>query len=194
MSLLKNKGCFQGDLREDGKILESAFRIEALFKKYYRVMLLILAVVLICIACFAVLDYREEKRIQRVAAIFDQIQQNGLDEELLKKMQKEGGEAYDFVALSWALQEKRTEELENLKKSSNLFIAKYAGYELGSMQHSFDEKEDYGEFANLVFLQQGYEFIKNKNYQEATKKLDEIKITSPFRDWALRIGHYGISF
>lgn len=194
MKLSKDTKQFQKDLSNDEKILESAFKIEVFFKRYYRVILGIIGIALACFIWIEVLDYQEEKRAERVTEIFDQIQRNGLNEELLEKMKKEGGEAYDFVALAWAIKENKAEELDRLKKSSNTFISKYASYEFGSIKQSFEGEKNYGEFASLIFLQQGYELIMDKKRQEALKKLDEIELTSPLKEWALRIGHYGIDF
>lgn len=194
MSLSEEVKQFKKDLSNDEKMLESAFRIEVFLKKYYRVILGLVGVVLVYFAWIAILDYQEEKRAQRVTEIFDQIQSKGLNEDLLEKMKKEGGEAYDFVALSWAIQEGKAEELERLKQSSNSFIAQYAGYELGSIKQNFQADKKHGEFANLIFLQEGYQLMMDKKRKEALEKLDAIELTSPLKEWALRIGHYGIDF
>lgn len=194
MSLSEDMKRFKKDLSNDEKMLESAFRIEVFLKKYYRVILGFIGVVLICLVWIEIADYQKEKRAKRVTAIYDQIQSNGLTKELLEEIKKEGGEAYDFVALAWAIKESKAEELERLKKSSNSFIAQYASYELGSMGQNFESGKNYGEFANLIFLQEGYQLMMDKKHKEAIKKLDSIELTSPLREWALRIGHYGIDF
>lgn len=194
MSLSEDVKQFKKELSSDEKMLESAFRLEVFFKKYYRVILGVIGVVLVYFIWVAVVDYKEEKRAKRVTQIFDQIQNNGLNQELLEEIKKEGGEVYDFVALTWAIKENKTEELERLKQSSNSFIAQYAGYELGSMKQNFQMQKEGGEFANLIFLQEGYQLMMEKKRQEALKKLDAIELTSPLKEWALRIGHYGIDF
>lgn len=194
MSLSEETKQIKKSLSNDEKIFESAFRIEVFIKKYYRLILGIVGVVFIYLVWTTTMEYREEKRAERVTRIFDQIQTNGLNEKLLNEIKKEGGEVSDFIALAWAIQENKPEELEGLKKSSNSFVAQYASYELGSMKQDFGKEKKYGEFANLIFLQEGYKLIKDKKRQEALDKLNAIELTSPLKEWALRIGHYGIDF
>lgn len=194
MSLSEEIKQAKKSLSNDEKIFESAFRIEVFLKKYYRVILGIIGIVLVYFIWTAVMKYQEEKRAERITQIFDQIQTDGLNEKLLNEIKKEGGEVSDFITLTWAIQENKPEELEGLKKSSNSFIAQYASYELGSMKQNFGEEKKYGEFANLILLQEGYRLMMDKKRQEALNKLNAIELTSPLKEWALRIGHYGIDF
>lgn len=179
-------------LSSDEKLLENVFRIEIVFKKYRWAVLGILGAVLVCFGWFAIADYQKEQRAQRIAKVFAEIQASGLSEELLAKVKKEGGEVYDFLALNWAIKENKVDELERLRDSSNSFIARYAGYELGSMKQDFQKGKKYGEFENLILLQEGYQLILDGKHGEALKRLDAVEITSPLKEWALRIGHYGI--
>ncbi|WP_027327513.1 hypothetical protein [Helicobacter pametensis] len=192
MNVKNNFNQVKQEFNNDEKVLESAFRLEAFFKRNRKWLFGALAIGVVLIVSYQIKDYLAEKRALRITQIFDQIHQDGVSDDLMNQLKKEGGELYEFVLLSEALKHNQQKDLEVLQKSSNSFIASYASYELGSLSQNFDHK-NYGEFKDLVVLQEGYLLNSRKEFKEASKKLDAIEPTSELRDWALRIGHYGIT-
>lgn len=193
MSLKEDFRQAKEELSNDEKMLESAFKIEAFVKKNKKILLGLLALGVICFGGYQLKTYLDERRALKITKIFSEIQQNGQSEELMQKLKKEGGELYEFMQLSRAIEEGNQELLEQMQHASNPFVSKYAYYELASLTQTFDLQKDYGAFKDLVLLQEGYLMISKKDFQRASKFLNEVALTSEFKDWALRIGHYGIT-
>ncbi|MCE3046766.1 hypothetical protein [Helicobacter kayseriensis] len=193
MSLKEDFRQAKEELSNDEKMLESAFKIEAFVKKNKKILLGLLALGAICFGGYQLKTYLDERRALKITKIFSEIQQNGQSEELMQKLKKEGGELYEFMQLSRAIEEGNQELLEQMQHASNPFVSKYACYELASLTQTFDSQKDYGAFKDLVLLQEGYLMISKKDFQKASKFLNEVALTSEFKDWALRIGHYGIA-
>lgn len=181
------------EFSNDEKILESAFKFEVFLRKNKILLLSLIGFVVALVAGFQVKNYLDEKRALKISAIFAEIQNNEASQELLEKLKKEGKELYEFIALSQAIKNQNKDELLALQNSSNPFIAKYSSYEFSSLAQAFDSQKDYGEFKNLVLLQEGYLLISKNEHQKALEKLNAIEPTSELKEWALRTGHYGIA-
>lgn len=181
------------ELNNDEKMLESAFKIEAFIKKNKKTLLGLLAAGIVFFGGYQIKSYLDERKALRIAKIFSEIQKEGQNEELMQELKKEGKELYEFMQLSRAVEEGNQELLGQIQQASNPFVAKYASYELASLTRVFDPQKDYGAFKDLALLQEGYLLISQKEFQKALNLLGEVALTSEFKEWALRIGHYGIA-
>lgn len=192
MSIKQDLKIAKEEISSDEKMLESVFRIEAFIRKYKMLFLALIFAGLGWIAWFYISDYLKEQRAIKSTALMEKIQGNQSDESAWNELKRENQPLYEMMRLSFALKNENIQELEQIKTSSNSFVANYANYELSSMTQNFSTIKD-GVFLDLALLQEGYMLIGKKEYQQARNKLDEINTASELRDFALRIGHYGIT-
>lgn len=192
MSIKQDLQMAKAEISSDEKMLESVFRIEAFIKKYKMLFLALIVAVIGWIAWFYISDYLKEQKAIKSTALMEKIQNNQSDESAWSELKKENLALYEMMRLSCAIKNENTQELEQVKNSTNPFIASYANYELSSMTQNLSNIKE-GAFVDLALLQEGYKLASKKEHKQALNKLNEISNTSELKDFALRIGHYGIT-
>lgn len=192
MSIKQDLQMAKAEISSDEKMLESVFRIEAFIKKYKMLFLALIIAIIGWIAWFYISDYLKEQKAIKSTALMEKIQSNQSDESAWSELKKENLALYEMMRLSYAIKNENTQELEQVKNSSNPFIASYANYELSSMTQNLSNIKE-GAFVDLALLQEGYMLASKKEHKQALNKLNEISNTSELKDFALRIGHYGIT-
>lgn len=175
------------------RMFERAFKFEVFFKKNKIWILSIFAGALIWGITYQIRNYFKEQNALEATAIFDEIKKNGSNEDLLNRLKNKSDALYELVVFSEAIKKQNKTELQKIQESKNPFISQYAHYEYSSLMQNFDQR-DYGDFKDLVLLEEGYLLILRGKYQLALEKLNEIAPTSELKDLALRIRHYGIAF
>lgn len=192
MSIKQDLQMAKAEISSDEKMLESVFRIEAFIKKYKMLFLALIVAIVGWIAWFYISDYLKEQKAIKSTALMEKIQSNQSDESAWSELKKENLALYEMMRLSYAIKNENTQELEQVKNSTNPFIASYANYELSSMTQNLSNIKE-GAFVDLALLQEGYKLASKKEHKQALNKLNEISNTSELKDFALRIGHYGIT-
>lgn len=192
MSIKENLQVVKEEISSDEKMLESVFRIEAFIKKYKFLFIALIVAGLGWIAWLYASDYLKEQKAIKSTALMEKIQSNIEDENAWNELKKENAPLYEMMRFSYAIKNNNTQELEQMKNSSNPFISAYSSYEVASLTENFSSLKD-GDFSDLALLQEGYLLVSKKDYTQALSKLNGISNTSELKDFALRIGHYGIT-
>lgn len=192
MSIKENLQVVKEEISSDEKMLESVFRIEAFIKKYKFLFIALIVAGLGWIAWLYASDYLKEQKAIKSTALMEKIQSNVEDENAWNELKKENAPLYEMMRFSYAIKNNNTQELEQMKNSSNPFISAYSSYEVASLTENFSSLKD-GDFSDLALLQEGYLLVSKKDYTQALNKLNGISNTSELKDFALRIGHYGIT-
>lgn len=192
MSIKENLQVVKEEISSDEKMLESVFRIEAFIKKYKFLFIALIVAGLGWIAWLYASDYLKEQKAIKSTALMEKIQSNIEDENAWNELKKENAPLYEMMRFSYAIKNNNTQELEQMKSSSNPFISSYSSYEVASLTENFSSLKD-GDFSDLALLQEGYLLVSKKDYTQALSKLNGISNTSELKDFALRIGHYGIT-
>lgn len=192
MSIKENLQVVKEEISSDEKMLESVFRIEAFIKKYKLLFIALIVAGLGWIAWLYASDYLKEQKAIKSTALMEKIQSNIEDENAWNELKKENAPLYEMMRFSYAIKNNNTQELEQMKISSNPFISSYSSYEVASLTENFSSLKD-GDFSDLALLQEGYLLVSKKDYTQALSKLNGISNTSELKDFALRIGHYGIT-
>lgn len=192
MSIKENLQVVKEEISSDEKMLESVFRIEAFIKKYKFLFIALIVAGLGWIAWLYASDYLKEQKAIKSTALMEKIQSNVEDESAWNELKKENAPLYEMMRFSYAIKNNNIQELEQMKNSSNPFISSYSNYEVASLTENFSSLKD-GDFSDLALLQEGYLLVSKKDYTQALSKLNGISNTSELKDFALRIGHYGIT-
>lgn len=208
MSLQSNFQSVKEEFKSDEKMLENAFRLEILFRRYR----FYLAFLLLCIAggliWWAVSHSIQSSRMQAANAAYSTLVDNPKDEHALTILKEKSPALYDLYLYTNANGNKQT--YESLQSSQNAFVKTLANYEIASMQASdlLDSKNDQtaqraqsiekldqtvqGSLKDFATLQSAYLLLVAGEINQAHQKLLLISQDSPFKTQAMLLKHYGI--
>ncbi|MGX3044511.1 hypothetical protein [Helicobacter sp. T3_23-1056] len=202
--LSKDLEHIKSEFQNDEKLLENAFKIERLFKKYKFVLLGIVSIIILWVGFIVASDYVEEKNAKEISQIYDELlvsPQNTILRENLKSKAPKLYDAFVYANLS-SQKEERMQELEGLKESKNELIAQIAQYELASLKEDKDalnaiysnakNKKDTDSLKDFAKIQEAYLLFKNNDIAKAREVLKSVSSESSLDSIARQMEHYGI--
>lgn len=200
--LSKDLETIKSEFQNDEKLLENAFKLERLFKKYKFVLLGIVAVVVLWIAIVVASDYVEEKNAKEISQIYNELlvsPQNTVLRENLKNKALKLYDAFIYANLS-SQKEARIAELEELSQSKNELIAQIASYELASLKEDLqalstiakNPKKQNDSLKDFAKIQEAYLLLKNNDIDKAREVLKGVSSESSLDSIARQMEHYGI--
>lgn len=200
--LSKDLETIKSEFQNDEKLLENAFKLERLFKKYKFVLLGVVAVVVLWIAIVVASDYVEEKNAKEISQIYNELlvsPQNTVLRENLKSKAPKLYDAFIYANLS-SQKEARIAELEELSQSKNELIAQIASYELASLKEDLqalstiakNPKKQGDSLKDFAKVQEAYLLLKNNDIDKAREVLKGVSSESSLDSIARQMEHYGI--
>lgn len=200
--LSKDLETIKSEFQNDEKLLENAFKLERLFKKYKFVLLGIVAVVVLWIVIVVASDYVEEKNAKEISQIYNELlvsPQNTVLRENLKNKAPKLYDAFIYANLS-SQKEARIAELEELSQSKNELIAQIASYELASLKEDLqalstiakNPKKQNDSLKDFAKIQEAYLLLKNNDIDKAREVLKGVSSESSLDSIARQMEHYGI--
>lgn len=186
MSMKSNLNNIKDEFQQNGKMLEGAFRVEILLRRYRRLIALIICVILGFFVWYGVSSYMEGKRVQEATKAYAKLLEDSRDEEALKSLEQASPELHDLYVYVNAHGD--MSKLEKLVSSKNEFVRTLAIYELASSKASSAledkelqknlasyvadlEKVGEGPLKNLALLQEAYLYFLDSKPMEAHQKL-----------------------
>ncbi|OBV29495.1 hypothetical protein BKN38_05905 [Helicobacter sp. CLO-3] len=188
----ENLNAIRQEFQQDEKILENAFRLERLFRKYKYWIIAVVALIVIWGAYAIIYDTLREKKAQEISALYDELVQNPNNEVLRKSLQEKAPELYDLYALKLALESSEpSDALRALKDSQNPIVKQIAEYELASIERKGLEaiKGAFGDFAKV---QEAYLLLSSGQIPQARAILTGIGEDSAMFGVASQMRHFGI--
>jgi len=176
MSIQDNVNFIKKELTGDEKVLESAFKLESLYKKY-KIPLFVVVVVLIgFFVTKTTQDKLKQMKLEDANRAFISLNLNPKDIHALASLKANNPALYELYRYSISLTNKDKETLKTLSKSKNSTIADISNYSLNILNHKSTQSELYNDMA--IYLN-AYSDIKNKKLKEAKDKLSLIDENSP---------------
>lgn len=186
MSAKSNLNNIRDEFQQDGKMLEGAFRVEILLRRYRRLIAIGVCVIFGVFVWYGMSSYMESKRMQEATKAYAKLLEDSRDEEALKALQQASPELYDLYAYINAHGD--ISKLERLVSSKNEFVRTLAVYELASSKASSAiedkelqknlasyvadlEKVSEGSLKNLALLQEAYLYFLDSKPMEAHQKV-----------------------
>lgn len=191
MSVKNNFQAIKEEISNDEKMLEGVFRIESFIRKYKFIFVVLGICFLIWLGYIWSKDYFKEQNAIASTQLMEEIQKDFSNTQAWNDLQEKNYALYEILSFSQAIKQSDSKKLEELSKSKNLFIAHYASYEVSTLNKNF-ALNNYGSFNSLALLQEGFLASQEKNRSLALKKFSEIQSDSDLKDFANRIGHYGL--
>ena len=211
MSLKTDLKDIKDEFNKDEKILESAFRLEILWRRYRKyIILLILCMFGIGIG-WIINDYMVSKRAEEASLAYAKLAEDATDKEALQSLKKSSPALYDLYRYSNAHGDIAV--YESLIDSKNEFVRTLARYEVASYrassllektnnQDSYQaalaqnleslEKTTSSSLKDLAILQEAYLLFQAHKPQEAQQKLKLISESSPLYREAMMLKHFGL--
>lgn len=195
MSIKNNFNYIKSEFSNDEKILENAFKLEILYKRYKHIIWAIVGLIIIGIAAYGLYSYYDEYNARKYSQVYNALIDNPDDGNLKAQLQKGNPTLYSMFILQQALKSGNLNELKSLSNDKNILISSVARYHLGSFERDISQLEKVDKYAlgDLSKLQQAYKLINENKTTEAKMILDKIPQDSQVREISQLLSHYMIT-
>jgi len=159
------------ELSGDEKVLESAFKLESLYKKYKFQLWGVIVVLILLFGGKAVISALHEAKLEKANGAFLTLQNNSEDANALKVLQENNPALLELYTYAQAAKNEDTKTLESLRESSNSVIADASGYTAGVLNKKPVDSKLYKE---MVLFEEAYLAILAGDVKTAQNKLELI--------------------
>jgi len=159
------------ELSGDEKVLESAFKLESLYKKYKFQLWGVIVVLIVFFGGQAVMSALHEAKLEKANEAFLTLQNNSEDANALKVLQENNPALLELYTYAQAAKKEDIKALESLRASSNRVIADASGYTAGVLNKKPVDSKLYKE---MVVLEEAYLAILAGDVKTAQNKLELI--------------------
>ena len=194
MSVKKNLDFIKSEFNSDEKIIENAFKLEILYKRYKHIIWAVAICAVVVGVIWVAKSYIAESSAQKSSAILRELSQNPSDEKLRADLEKNNANLYQLFLLKEALEKGNTADLERLKDSKDL-VGFLANYHLGSFERDsaiLEKSENYA-LGDLAKIESAYILQKDGKATEAKEILQSIPSDSALQEIAKFLAHSTIS-
>ncbi len=164
------------ELSSDEKVLESAFKLETLYKKYKFIIWTVAIGLVLFFVGKAVMQSMQEAKLLEANKAFLTLQTKADDAEALKVLKEKNPALYELFSFAQAGKKSDVKILERLAGSSNGVIADASAYTAATLENKISDSKLYREMA---LLQEAYLAIKTGKMKVAKEKLELIEERSP---------------
>jgi hypothetical protein len=177
------------ELSSDEKLLESAFKLETIYKKYKYAIWGVAGALIVAYGGTQITDYLERTRLESANSAFLTLQTNPSDKQALSTLKEKNPKLYELYMLSHSANDQDEKTLEELTHSSNDIVADISAYTLSVMKNTPKDSKLYHE---LALIEQAYLAIKAKDFKLANSKLSLIDAKSHVANIAKLLQHITI--
>ena len=159
------------ELSGDEKVLESAFKLESLYKKYKFHLWGVAAALILFFGGQAMMDALHQGKLEKANKAFLALQNNSNDADALKVLKENNPALMELYTFSQAVQQQDVKALEALSSSSNSVISDTSGYTAAVLNKKPVDSKLYKEMA---LFQEAYLAITAGDIKTAQNKLELI--------------------
>lgn len=159
------------ELSGDEKVLESAFKLESLYKKYKFHLWGVAAALILFFGGQAMMDALHQGKLEKANEAFLALQNNSNDADALKVLKENNPALMELYTFSQAVQQQDVKALEALSSSSNSVISDTSGYTAAVLNKKPSDSKLYKEMA---LFQEAYLAITAGDIKKAQNKLELI--------------------
>jgi hypothetical protein len=177
------------ELSGDEKVLESAFKIEELYKKYKLFIWAVVAAIFLFFVGSAAMDAMKQSKLEDANNAFLTLQTKPDDSEALNTLKSKNPALFELYTFSKAAKERGVKALNTLVSSKNTIISDSAKYTVAAIEKKPVDSKLYKE---MSLLEEAYISIKAGDIQNAKAKLELIDGRSPVSMLARLLEHSSI--
>lgn len=174
------------ELSSDEKILESAFKLETLYKKYKFVIWGVVIAIVIFVAGRAVMISLEEAKLAAANQAFLGLQSNPNDAAALDILKEKNPALYELYQYKQAVKKNDLETLKTLSSSQNEIVADGSRYSAAVLENKTTDSKLYSQ---MVLIEEAYNAIQKGEMKRAKEKLALIDQRSPLATVAQLLKH-----
>ena len=171
MSIQDDVNYVKKELSGDEKVLESAFKLESLYKKYKFQLWGVIIVLILFFGGQAVMSALHEAKLVKANEAFLTLQSNSDDTNALKVLKENNPALLELYNYAQAVKKEDIKALESLTSSSNSVIADASGYTAGVLKKKPVDSKLYKEMA---LFEEAYLSILAGDVKTAQNKLELI--------------------
>ena len=186
MSIKDDVNYVKKELTGDEKILESAFKIEGLYKKYKFVIWGVAAALILFFAGKTAMDAMHEAKLAEANQAFLTLQTKADDTQALQTLKEKNPALFELFSFAQAVKKQDVKALNTLAGSSNAVIADSSKYVAATLENKSSDSKLYKE---LALLEEAYLAIKAGDVKSARSKLELIDERSSFSMLASLLKH-----
>jgi len=174
------------ELSGDEKILESAFKIEEIYKKYKFIIWAVVVAIILLFAGSAAMDAMKQAKLEDANNAFLTLQAKADDAEALETLKAKNPALFELYTFSQAAKNQDAKALSTLSSSKNSIIADSSKYTAATIEKKPVDSKLYKEMA---LLETAYLSIKAGDMKSAKAKLELIDERSPLSMLARLLEH-----
>ena len=176
MSIKDDVNYVKKELSGDEKVLESAFKLESLYKKYKFQMWGVAAALILFFGGQSVMTALHEAKLVKANEAFLTLQSKSDDANALKVLKENNPALLELYMYAQAVKKEDIKTLESLASSNNNVIADASGYTAGVLSKKPVDSKLYKEMA---LFEEAYLAIVAGDIETAKNKLELIDERSP---------------
>ncbi len=195
MSVKNNLDFIKSEFSSDEKIIENAFKLEILYKRYKHIIWGALGVVAILAVFMGAKSLIVESNAKKSSEILSNLLESPDDDNLRASLQKSNENLYNLFLLKESLDKGNTADLQGLGSAKNEFVQYLANYHLGSFERdsALLEKSDKYALGDLAKIESAYMMIQNGKIADAKNILNTISSDSQLAEIARILAHTTIT-
>lgn len=189
MSLKENIDAVKQEISTEEQFLESIIKGERFFKKYKKIIIVLVAFIVVASIAYAAVIYIHQNQIEKANVAYASLLKNPKDETALATLKSNDERLYNLFLFTQAINNNNTAELEKLSKlKSDSILADIASYQLASDNDANDVKSEL--LRGMALLHVGYKFLLEGKVKEAKLQFAQIAENSPAKNVANNLEHY----
>ncbi len=186
MSIQDNVNYVKKELSGDEKVLESALKIETLYKKYKFLIWGVIAALILFFAGKTVMDAMHEAKLAEANQALLTLQMKADDAQALQTLKEKNPALFELFSYAQAVKKQDVKALNILAGSSNAVIADASKYVAATLENKSSDSKLYKEMA---LLEEAYLAIKAGDIKSAKAKLELINERSSLAMLASLLKH-----
>jgi hypothetical protein len=159
------------ELSGDEKVLESAFKLETLYKKYKFIIWAIVIGLLLFFVGRTAMQTMQESKLAEANDAFLILQTKSDDTQALATLKEKNPALFELFSYAQASKNKDVKALTALTQSSNEVIADVSSYSAATLENKNSDSKLYEEMA---IIEEAYLAIKSGDMKNAKIKLERI--------------------
>ncbi len=176
------------ELSSDEKLLEQAFQLERFFKKYKRLIITAVALILVVFIGYKVNAYIKNKHLEHANSALLTLQKDPKNQKALLELKENNPKLYALYTYSTAVNSADKELLQNVPKENN-FLKDVINYHKSVLEKN---PQDSIYYKNLVLIEKAYLLIQKGKKEEARRVLTRVPRNSQLAPVARLLKHYTI--
>lgn len=186
MNIADAKDEIKKEFTSDEKVLESAFKLETLYKKYKVVIWAVVIVLLLLFAAKSTMDAVKAASLAEANKAFLTLQTKPDDSVALSTLKEKNPALFELFSYAQATKNSDSKSLSSLSNSSNAIISDMSAYAAAALESKSVDSKLYREMA---LLQEAYLAMKAGDNKNAKLKLELIDERSPLSMLASLLKH-----